>query len=112
MNLIDEVKQAEDESYDKWFERWFEKENLENTLKQSAMKGYTSFSYLINDDYSEYTQRRMRNKKFVKKLKDKLKGFNVYRLEPQRYERSMLGKRISDGWTDLKVCISWKEANS
>lgn len=108
MSLIDKVREAQEESYDKWFDRWFENENLEDQLKQSAMKGYTSYRYVINDEYSEYQQRRMNDSRFIEKLKDKLEGFKIYRKDPERYEVSLFGRSAGYRWTKPEVIISWK----
>jgi hypothetical protein len=106
--LEDDLSEAQEESYDKWFDRWFENENLEDQLKQSAMKGYTSYRYVINDEYSEYQQRRMNDSRFIEKLKDKLEGFKIYHKDPERYEVSLFGRSAGYRWTKPEVVISWK----
>jgi hypothetical protein len=107
---VDELRKIGTESYDKWFERWYEKENLEEKLKQSAMKGYSSYSYNPKSKHrTEYENRRMSDKRFVEKLEGKLDGFRVYRQEPKKYELNLLGKNLGTRWTDPEVIISWKE---
>lgn len=87
MTLIDQVKNAQEESYDKWFERWYKSLNLERGILDAAQQGYTGYrisikkSYESEDNWSKertYKARRMRDSRTVEKLKEKLgEGFSV-----------------------------------
>lgn len=104
---IDELREISLESYDKWFERWYKKQGLADKLKKSAMQGYTSYSYVINNSYSDYEKRRMNNPLLIKKLQGKLDDFEVYRVEPKKYTKRILNKELGIGYTDAKIVISW-----
>lgn len=108
---VSELNRIKEESYDKWFERWYKKQDVANYIKVAAMKGYSSYSYNISDIEDNYLRRRMRNQRFIEKLKEKLGGFDVYRVEPKKIERNLMGHNLNLGWTPLKVVISWSEAD-
>lgn len=103
---IDELKEVEEESYNKWFERWYEKQDFSNKLKKSAMQGYTAYSYTVKH-YDDYTQRRMKDTRFIPLLQSKLEGFKVYVKEPEKYKWDIFGRDMGYRWTDYKIVISW-----
>lgn len=101
MSLIDEIKQQDQESYDKWFERWYKKENLEKEIKQAAMEGYKGFIIDIEPKVP-YLKRRLCDDRTTKRIEEKLgEGFTVY------YFRN--ARKFGD-WTtgyDEKIHIKW-----
>lgn len=53
-----------------------QKANIEQEIAIANSKGYTEYTISMRD-YDTYTQHRMSDKKFLKKLKKKLPGFGV-----------------------------------
>ena len=51
MSLIEEIQEIQNESFDKWFERWYEKQNIEDTIIQSAAKGYKGYCISIKETW-------------------------------------------------------------
>ncbi|MGX6962445.1 hypothetical protein [Vagococcus xieshaowenii] len=88
MSLAEELNQLKNESFDVWFERWFEKMNLQERLKVSAKQGYSGYMIDVDSRYSndEYAQRRLRDKRTVKKLESKLPGVNIRVETVRRYK--------------------------
>lgn len=109
---VEEIREVSLSSYDKWFERWYKKEGIPGRIKKAAMRGHNSISYNISDVEDAYLKRRMSSQLFVDKLKKNLDGFHVYRVEPRKIERSLMGHNLNLGWTSLEVVITWKEADS
>lgn len=84
-NLSEKLKQAGEESFETWFERWYEETDLENTLINSAEKGFEGYRISIKNEEEE-TQRRMTDTRFIFKLKEKLgKGIKVSLDEKKKY---------------------------
>lgn len=104
----EELKKESQIAYDKWFERWYANEKIESELKQAAMQGYTAYGIVIRAHYDDYLKRRMKDDRFVEKLRDKLSEFTVYKKEPRRYERTLLGRHLGYGWTETEIVISWR----
>ncbi len=81
MELIDKIKQEQENSHNKWFERWFAKNRLEDKILQSASKGYGSFKIELQlnnpTEESKYLNRRLSNPKTIEKLKEKLPGIEI-----------------------------------
>lgn len=77
MSLIDEVKECSSESHKKWFDRFFNDLKIEDKIKQSAMKGFSSYKISISKN-DEYLARRLNSQKTVDLLKQRLgDGFKV-----------------------------------
>ena len=78
MSLIEKIQEIQNESFDKWFERWYEKQNLEDTIIQSAAEGYrisikeTWESTSNWDEEQKHLARRLRDKRTVEKIQEKL----------------------------------------
>jgi hypothetical protein len=73
---LDKLKQEREQAYDVWFERWWKKANIEQEIEIANSKGYTEVTIPINY-LSDYTQDRVADKRFLKKLKKKLPGFGA-----------------------------------
>lgn len=78
MNLFDEIKQISNESHEVWFERYFNNLRLEEKLRVSARKGFSSFRIYFSKAKDDYTRRRLNDDKTVEALKERLgKGFII-----------------------------------
>ena len=78
MNLFDELKQISSESHGVWFERYFNNLRLEEKLKVSAKKGFSSFRIYFSKAKDDYTRRRVNDDKTLEALKERLgKGFII-----------------------------------
>ena len=73
---IDKLKEEREQAFDVWFERWWQKANIEQEIAIANSKGYTEITISINY-LSDYTQNRVADKRFLKKLKKKLPGFGA-----------------------------------
>lgn len=115
-DLIDQLKQAQGDSFEKWFERWYEKQHLEDALVQSAQKGFTSYRIRIksfpeseasfNSDRT-YLARRLRDPRTVKKIKEKLgRGFTVTH-ESEDRELTFFGRRTGGTTYSDYLRIHW-----
>lgn len=116
MNLINKVKEANKESFDKWFERWHAQMNFENAIVQSAQKGYSAYVIRIKGAYDssrltkekEYLNRRLRDERTVQKLTEALgEGFEV-KYEKNSWENTTIFNQTIKRWED-SICISWEE---
>lgn len=117
MSLIDQVKNAQEESFDKWFDRWYKKMNLESKIVSSAQQGYTGYSLMIKCDYEnennwnkdkDYTARRTRDSRTVEKLKEKLgEGFKVRYVSDTK--TGYIFGRIPTTKTEDYISIRWEE---
>ncbi|EMF0489635.1 hypothetical protein IDE12_000367 [Enterococcus faecium] len=81
MSLIEKIQEIQNESFDKWFERWYEKQNLEDSIIRSASEGYVGYRISIKktwesvsnwDEEQKYLARRLRDKRTVEKIQEKL----------------------------------------
>lgn len=78
MNLFDELKQIGIESHEVWFKRYFNNLNLEDKLRVSAKKGFSSFRIYLSKAKDDYTRRRLNDDKTLEALKKRLgKGFII-----------------------------------
>lgn len=78
MNLFDELKQIGIESHEVWFKRYFNNLHLEDKLRVSAKKGYSSFRIYFSKAKDDYKRRRLNDDKTVEALKERLgKGFVI-----------------------------------
>lgn len=103
----EELKEIQQDSYEKWFERWYAKESIPQKLKQAAMEGYSGFNYAIHENLDDYIKRRMNDKRFVRKLKEKLPELDITRIEAEKYEIKIFNTTLTR-WRDPKVNISWR----
>lgn len=116
MSLINQIRDVQKESYNKWFERYWRDLNLENKIIQSAQKGYSAYSIKIMDgsesinQLSEeklYTIRRLRDSRTVELLQEKLgEGFTV-KLIQDPYTVRLFG--IEFNRMKEYILISWEE---
>lgn len=117
VSLIDQVKSAQEESFDKWFDRWYKNLNLESKIVQSAQQGYTGYRLSIKKRYDsesdwdkevKYTARRMRDKRIVENIKKQLgEGFDVGYVYDSK--EGMLFGRIPTTRTEDYISIRWEE---
>lgn len=113
MKLIDQEKNANEESFETWFSRWYEKQNLDKDIIRSAQKGYSGFRITITDRYEskndfskerKYKNRRLRDERTVEKIREKLgEGFDVtYKEDVQKSKiLSLEVSRFSD-WIEIR----------
>ncbi|MDT2737649.1 hypothetical protein P7H00_11055 [Enterococcus pseudoavium] len=107
MSLIKEIKEASDQAFDTWFERWFEKKDFVKQFKRSARKGYSSLrcdlpNYNLTEE-DKYINRRLRDPRTVKKLKERLPGVTVEFIQ-QEY-KNFLGRIQVEEF----IIFSWNE---
>ncbi len=103
MNLFDELKQIGAESHEVWFKRYFNNLQLEEKLKVSARKGFSSFRIYFSKAKDDYTRRRLNDDKTLEALKKQLgKGF-IIKYEDV-YSFSFTKK---PGITDRYISIEW-----
>ncbi|WP_203264855.1 hypothetical protein [Streptococcus uberis] len=104
MSLFDEVKELGDESYEKWFNRYFKKLNIEEKIKKSSAMGFNAYAIEVLSVKDPYIQRRLKNHKTIKLLKDRLgRGFNVKYNE--YYSKNIFTK--DEYVSDIKIIITW-----
>lgn len=113
MKLIDQVKNATEESFETWFSRWYEKQNLDKDIIHSAQKGYSGFRIIIVDYYEskndfskerEYKNRRLRDGRTVDRIREELgEGFDVtYKKDVQKSKiLSIEVNRVCD-WIEIR----------
>lgn len=116
-NLAEKLQQANDQSFDKWFERWFQKQHFDKVFEQSSQQGYTGYILRIgnsNDtslgEDKEYLNRRLRDKRVVEKLKEKLPGIKVEYVKKEWDSTTVFHKALgttSHSWKD-HIHFSWK----
>ena len=116
MSLIKQLRDMQEESYDKWFKRYWETLNLENKILQSAQQGYKAFSIGIRDgteienqltEDEIYITRRLRDSRTVGLIQEKLgEGFTV-KLIQDPYTVRLFGI----GFNRIKehIFIGWEE---
>ena len=116
MSLINQIRDIQEESYNKWFERYWKNLNLENKILQSAQQGYKAFSIGIRDgteienqstEDEIYILRRLRDPRTAGLIQEKLgEGFTV-KLIQDPYTVRLFGiefNRIKE-----RIFISWEE---
>ena len=103
MNLFDELKQIGIESHEVWFKRYFNNLNLEDKLRVSAKKGFSSFRIYLSKAKDDYTRRRLNDDKTLEALKKRLgKGFIIK--YDDVYSFSLVKK---PSITDRYISIEW-----
>lgn len=117
MSLVEKIQEIQNESFDKWFERWYEKQNLEDTIIQAAAEGYEGYRISIKetwestsnwDEEQKYLARRLRDKRTVEKIQDKLgDGIKVKYVNNETYFTFLGLKR--HGQSEY-ISIEWGEA--
>ncbi|MDB0581367.1 hypothetical protein [Salinicoccus roseus] len=113
MSLIEKVKRADEESYEKWFERWFKKEDLESKIIKSAKEGYTGFSFEVSgrphdSDRVMYEKRRMQNSRFKTFLEERLgEGFKIT-TKTETFKPAIFQDILPER-KEVYVVISWEE---
>lgn len=101
---IAEIKTISNESYDKWFERWYMKRDLESKIKQSAQEGYSGYRIEVKKETNEYLQRRLSDERVIEKLKEKLLGFDVRRVDKKNGIETYFG---TINRQEHYILISW-----
>lgn len=106
-SMIDELREANDESYNKWFERWYQKENIPSNLKKSAQQGYSGYTIPIElPQEASYLNVRLRDSRTIERLKEKLPGVKVEFVEINRKDFLGLNHHKEQirfsGWKDEK----------
>lgn len=113
MSLITKLKSDDQIAYEKWFERWYKRDGMEEYIIKLNHKGYKEFRIIIYsshhpEDVDEYTQRRLRDAKFIPALKSKLgEGFSVTHEEDRRELTSILG--IERRSIEEYILVNWGE---
>lgn len=116
MSLIEKIQEIQNESFDKWFERWYEKQNLEDSIIRSASEGYVGYRISIKktwesvsnwDEEQKYLARRLRDKRTVEKIQEKLgEGIKVrYVNDEKAYDTIFKIKRYEQS---EYISIEWK----
>lgn len=105
MRLIDEIRDLQEESYDKWFERWYEKKDIERLIKKSAMQGYHSVTLRVSEEDDSYTRRRLEDARVIEKIKGKIPGFDVSYITSSG-DRMFLNSKVGT-WHKKIIRISW-----
>ncbi|HAP8954988.1 TPA: hypothetical protein IV340_001848 [Enterococcus faecium] len=118
MSLIEKIQETQNESFDKWFERWYEKQNLEDTIIKSAAKGYKGHCISIKetwesasnwDEKQKYLLRRLRDKRTVKKIQEKLgEGLKVKYVNDDKTYDTIFG--LKRHVRSEYISIEWGEA--
>lgn len=113
MRLIEQVKNANDESFESWFDRWYGKQHLDKKIIQSAQKGYSGFVLTITD-YNEsnnnfskerqYVNRRLRDDRTLEKIREKLgDGFDVlYKKDVQKSRILNVEVNRDSDWIEIR----------
>lgn len=117
MSLVEKIQEIQNESFDKWFERWYEKQNLEDTIIQAAAEGYEGYRISIKeiwestsnwDEEQKHLARRLRDKRTVEKIQDKLgDGIKVKYVNNKTHFTFMGLKRHEQS---EYISIEWGEA--
>lgn len=118
MSLIEKIQEIQNESFDKWFERWYEKQNLEDTIIQSAAKGYKGYLISIKETWEsesnwnekqKYLARRLRDKRTVEKIQEKLgEGLKVKYVNDEKTYTTVFGLKGRE--QSEYISIKWGEA--
>ena len=116
MSLINQIRDIQEESYNKWLERYWKNLKLENKIIQSAQKGYSAYRIGIMDSselrsqLSEeklYTIRRLRDPRTINLIQEKLgEGFTVELIQ-NPYTVRLFGVELER--TAEYILISWEE---
>jgi len=105
-SLLEEVKKAQEESYEKWFERWFEKSNLPKKIKEAAEKGFSAFVIDVKDfENDKYLCRRLSDDRVIDLLKSELPGFKIARDSSTR-KGNFFGREMYLGQNNM-IFIKW-----
>ena len=116
MRLIEQVKNANDESFESWFDRWYGKQHLDKKIIQSAQKGYSGFVLTITD-YNEsnnnfskerqYVNRRLRDDRTLEKIREKLgDGFDVvYKKDVQKSRILNVEVNRDSDWIEIRLSL-------
>lgn len=116
MSLINQIRDIQEESYNKWFERYWKNLNLENKIIQSAQKGYSAYRIGIMDgselrnQLSEeelYTIRRLRDSRTTGLLQEMLGEGLTVKLIQDPYTVRLFGAELKR--TKEYILISWEE---
>lgn len=101
MSLIEKIQEIQNESFDKWFERWYKKQNLEDNIIRSVSKGYEGYRIYIKktwesvsnwDEEQKYLARRLRDKRTVEKIQEKLgEGIKVRYVDDEKTYTTVFG---------------------
>lgn len=113
MPLIDKVREAQEESFDKWFDRFWKKSDLEKNIVSFAEQGYKATHIEIQgenevlDTKKAYRARRLRDLRTVEKIQEKLgEGFKVkHEVESKTY-RNFFTEGSHTKESDY-ILISW-----
>ncbi|RBT33782.1 hypothetical protein EA73_01981 [Enterococcus faecium] len=118
MSLIEKIQETQNESFDKWFERWYKKQNLEDTIIKSAAEGYKGYCISIKetwesisdwDEDQKYLVRRLRDKRTVKKIQEKLgEGLKVKYVNDDKTYDTYFGLKRHE--QSEYISIEWGEA--
>lgn len=99
-NLSDRLKQASNESFDRWFDRWYKKEDWEHRLTISSRKGFNA-AYIDVDKKDVYTQRRMLDERFIPKFKAML-GYGIEVTIETDTKSNVLGMKKKENHINIK----------
>lgn len=99
-NLIERLKQANDESWETWFDRWYKKCDWEYKLIICAKKGLTG-TLIAPDKKEEYTKRRILDERFIPKMK-KMLGPNIEVSSQVESRKNIFGGRIEERFIVIK----------
>lgn len=113
MRLIDQVINAQEESFYTWFNRWYAKKNLDKDIIESAQQGFSGFRINITDYYEskndfskkrKYENRRLRDERTVEEIRKKLgEGFDVnYRKDVQKSKLFSLEISRTSDWIEIR----------
>lgn len=118
MGLIEKIQEVQNESFDKWFERWYEKQNLEDAIIQAAAEGYKGYRISIKetwestsnwDEEQKYLARRLRDKRTVEKIQEKLgDGIKVKYVNNNKTYDTIFGLKSHE--QSEYISIEWGEA--
>lgn len=110
MSFIDEVREKQEESYDKWFERWYGRKSIESQIKKSAMQGYSATTLRVSEEVDGYTRRRLGDARVIEKLKGKLPGFDIKYAESSG-DKMFLNSKVGT-WYKKVILISWEKGKT
>lgn len=77
MISIDALRDDREEAYKVWFERWWARADIEREIINANSRGFT-FIEIDTYEGNSHQKHRKQDELFIKHLKEKLPGFDVY----------------------------------
>lgn len=104
MDLLEELKNGNEKSFNIWFERWYASRNFESKIKVANKKGFKRYTLRIDECEDQYLRNRLFDDRTIKYLSEKLKGINVSKKSENKKSKFFGLERT---WTETYIVFDW-----